>query len=111
MMKGMLRASVILAVAAGLSVPVLAGDAGAGEAVYKANHCSMCHQIGGQGGKMGGPLDNEGSKRDADWLKKYIKDPKSVEPTSKMKAFPNISDKDLDDLVAYILTLKTEPKK
>jgi nitric oxide reductase subunit C len=110
-MKGLLRASVVLAVAAGLSVPVLAGDAAAGAEAYKANKCSMCHQIGGQGGKMGGALDDVGTKRDADWLKKYIKDPKSVDPKAKMKAFPTISDKDLDDLVAYLLTLKAEPKK
>jgi cytochrome c1 len=44
-------------------------------------------------------------------MKKYIKDPKSVEPGAKMKAYPSIADKDLDDLVAYLLTLKAEPKK
>ncbi len=110
-MKGLLRASLVLAVTTGLALPVLAGDAKLGADVYKANKCSMCHQIGGEGGKMGGALDNVGSKRDEAWLKKYIKDPKSVEPNSKMKAFPNLADKDLDDLVAYLLTLKSEPKK
>ena len=110
-MKGLLRASLVLAVTLGLALPVLAGDAGAGAEAYKANKCSMCHQIAGQGGKMGGALDDVGSKRDAEWLKKYIKDPKSVEPNGKMKAYPSIADKDLDDLVAYLLTLKSEPKK
>ena len=110
-MKRLLRASGVLVVALSAVAPAPAGDAGAGAETYKANKCSMCHQIGGQGGKMGGALDAEGSKRDAEWLKKYIKDPKSVEPSAKMKAFPNLSDKDMDDLVAYLLTLKAETKK
>ena len=110
-MRKLFVASLALAFAAGLALPILAGDAGAGAAAYKANKCSMCHQVGGEGGKMGGALDSVGAKRDAEWLKKYIKDPKSVEPNAKMKAYPSIADKDLDDLVAYLLTLKAEPKK
>jgi len=110
-MKRLVVASLALALTVGLAPPLLAGDAGAGAAAYKANKCSMCHQIAGEGGKMGGPLDGVGAKRDAEWMKKYIKDPKSVEPGAKMKAYPSIADKDLDDLVAYLLTLKAEPKK
>ena len=88
-----------------------AGDPTSGAAVYKASRCSMCHQIGGAGGKMGGVLDGVGSKRDADSLRKIIKDPKSVDPKSRMKAYPSLSDKEMDDLVTYLLSLKGAPEK
>ncbi len=110
-MKRLMCASAVLAMLAVSAAPLFAGDAAAGKEVYKAQKCSMCHQIGGEGGKMGGALDSVGTKRDAEWLKKYIKDPKSVEAASKMKAYPGLSDKELDDLVAHLLTLKAEPKK
>jgi mono/diheme cytochrome c family protein len=88
-----------------------AGDATSGAAVYKASRCSMCHQIAGAGGKMGGSLDAVGSKRDAEILRKIVKDPKAVDPKSRMKAYPSLSEKEMDDLVAYLLTLKSPPDK
>jgi cytochrome c2 len=99
-------ALVVLALGAVPSAAGASGDAAAGEAVYKAQKCSMCHQVAGQGGKMGGSLDGVGSKHDAEWLRKFTKDPKAVDPKAKMKAYPALTDKELDDLVAYLLTLK-----
>ena len=83
----------------------------AGTAEGKARYdqkCQPCHSIGGQGGKLaklGGPLDGVGAKRDGAWLKVYIGDPKSKLPDAKMPKL-TLSDQDLDDLVAYMLTLK-----
>jgi len=106
------RIAVVMVLTAALSKTVpAAGDATSGAAVYKAGRCSMCHQLGGVGGKMGGVLDGVGSKRDAEFLRKIIKDPKSVDPKSRMKAYPSLSDKDMDDLVAYLLSLKAAPEK
>ena len=88
---------------------VVAAHSGAaeGKASYDQK-CQSCHSIGGQGGKManlGGPLDGVGAKRDAVWLKTYIGDPKSKVPDAKMPKL-KLSDQELDDLVAYVLTLK-----
>jgi cytochrome c2 len=81
-----------------------AADAENGKAVYKAQKCAMCHSIAGEGGKMGA-LDDAG-KLKADDLKKWIKTPKEMKADSKMKAYTTLADKDLDDLVAYLQTLK-----
>jgi len=100
------------------TIAVLAGatSAWAGAAEGKAAYekqCKVCHSVAGEGGKMektGGPLDGVGAKRDAAWLKAYVTDPKSKVPESKMpklKVAPN----DLDDIVAFLATLKEPARK
>ena len=81
------------------------GSAEKGKAVYDAKKCGLCHTVDGSGGKMGGDLSDVGDKRDAEWLTKYMKDPKSLLPEAKMPAFKG-SDEELQDLVAYLLSLK-----
>lgn len=44
--------------------------------------CLTCHELGKGGGKVGAVLTDVGSRRDAEWLHDWIKDPKSV-PDSK----------------------------
>jgi nitric oxide reductase subunit C len=100
------------------TLAVLAGatSAWAGAAEGKAAYekqCKTCHSIAGEGGKMasnGGPLDGVGAKRDEAWLKAYIADPKSKTPTSKMPKL-KVSSQDLDDVVAFLLTLKEPAAK
>ena len=90
-------------------VALLAGTAWSAEApeVYNKK-CKACHSIGGVGGPMaksGGALDDVGAKRDDAWLRAYLKDPKSKMDNAKMPKL-GLSDADLDQLVAYLMTLK-----
>jgi cytochrome c2 len=101
--------TIVLAVALALVASATRARAGAdeGKALYEQK-CKICHSIGGEGGKMadkGGPLDQVGTKRDAKWLHEYLQDPKSKMPDAKMPKV-KLSDKELDDLVAFLLTLK-----
>jgi nitric oxide reductase subunit C len=78
-----------------------------GKALYE-KQCKVCHSIAGDAGKMadkGGPLDGVGGKRDGAWLKAYLQDPKSKNPDSKMPKM-KLGDSQIDDLVAFLLTLK-----
>jgi mono/diheme cytochrome c family protein len=110
-MKGSL--AVIVALSVGLGVTGMRAEEGAkpdaekvtkGQAVYAAQHCSMCHSIAGKGNPKT-PLDDVGSKMTAEEMKKYIVNPKSVKADSKMKAFSTLSAEDLDALVTYLGTL------
>ena len=80
-------------------------DANHGKEVYTAQKCQMCHSIN----KVGNPkypLDGVGSKLNADQIKKWITTPKEADPKTTMKAYPSLPAKDLDDLVAYMESLK-----
>jgi len=112
MTVGGVRSAVAVAFAAALLAPALArGGADEGKALFE-KQCKICHRVAGEGGKMadkGGPLDGVGAKRDAAWLKAYVQDPKSKLPDSKMPKM-KLTDQQIDDLVAYLLTLKTPAK-
>lgn len=81
------------------------GDKVKGEKVYKDAKCSVCHKIGTVGMKMGPELTKVGAKRDAAWLAKYLVNPKGENPKNKMPAV-KVKGADLDDLIAYLVSLK-----
>ena len=100
----MIRTLVALAAFAVFAGPAWAAD---GAAVYEKKFKS-CHSIGGAGGpmaKMGGPLDDAGSKHDAAWLEAFFKDPKSKKPDSKMPKV-SLTDDEMSAVVTYMGTLK-----
>ena len=99
----------------GMSVlfPVIAHgqDSGAGQKVFEAQKCSLCHSIAGKGNAKG-PLDGVGKKHTAADLKLWITQPaemaKQHNATRKplMKSFASLPTADVDALVAYLQTLK-----
>jgi mono/diheme cytochrome c family protein len=76
-----------------------------GEKVYMEKKCAVCHQVKGKGGKAGPDLSTVGAKRDAPWLKAFMKDPKATNPKSKMMSFKG-NDEELEALVSYLVSLK-----
>jgi mono/diheme cytochrome c family protein len=79
-----------------------------GKRVFAEKKRINCHSLGSEKGamaKLGGPLDGVGSRRDAAWLKGYFTDPISQLPNAKM---PNqkLTEKQVEDLVQYVLTVK-----
>ncbi|WP_027381047.1 c-type cytochrome [Chryseobacterium daeguense] len=94
------------------------GDPKNGEKLFKAN-CTACHALDKQ--VVGPPLKGvvervktEGGV-DTDWLHKWIKDNKALRASgdkyaneifekynkTEMQVFPNLTDKDIDDILAY----------
>lgn len=81
------------------------GDIQAGQAIYAAQMCNLCHSRAGESGPMahvGGSLDGLASKRDAAWIDGYLRDPKSVIPNSQMPK-TGLTDEELADLIAFLL--------
>jgi mono/diheme cytochrome c family protein len=81
------------------------GDAIKGRDTFVAQRCSLCHMINGSGGVLGPDLTAVGTRRNAAWLYDYLPNPQATKPENKM---PPVAAKgqDLDDLVAYLLSLK-----
>jgi cytochrome c2 len=82
-----------------------AGDPENGKEVYAKQKCKLCHSIAGQGNKKS-PLDGVGGKLNEADMTKWITAPKEMKADSKMKAYSKLSEKELGDLVAYLMTLK-----
>lgn len=73
-----------------------------GKQLFESYGCSSCHSVAGAG-NTASALDGVGSKRTAEELKKLIVSPPSGSTMPPM----GVPDKDLDNLVAYLLTLKS----
>lgn len=80
-------------------------QAAKGADVYLQKKCNVCHSINGKGGKGGPDLSDVGAKRDKEWLRTFIKTPKTINPQSKMLPFKG-SEEELAALVAYLGALK-----
>ena len=76
-----------------------------GKEVYATQKCALCHSIAGIGGKKLA-LDGVGSKLNSENIKKWIKTPKQMKADTTMKSYPNLPEKDLSDLTAFLLTLR-----
>ncbi len=100
-----LSLTVMLTVASAGTIGAQTGNAANGEKLYTAQKCSVCHQIAGKGGKMGPELSKVAATRDAKWLATYLANPKSVDPKNKMPVV-KLKGAEMDDLIAYLLTLK-----
>ena len=81
------------------------GDPVRGKQVFTTQKCALCHTVGKSGGKLGPDLTLVGTRRSAAWLLKYLPNPQALDPKIKM---PPVAAKgqDLDDLVAYLVSLK-----
>ena len=104
-----LRSAVAVMLVASSSTPLLGGDAEAGKTVF-LKKCKICHGAEGQGNAgMAKVLKVEirhlGSKEVQDMTDDEIK--KAInEGSGKMKPVAGLSPDDVDNIVAFIRTLK-----
>ena len=99
---------------------VQGGDAAAGKALFNAN-CAACHKLYSRA--TGPALYNVTERRDREWLYQWIKnnralidsgDPEAIAiyeeyNQTAMNLFPQLSNADIDDILAYTETPKPEP--
>ena len=89
------------------------GNADHGKQLFADNKCGVCHSIGGTGNKKG-PLDDVGARMSADDIRQWITSAPEMAAKAKaerkppMKAYTALGKQDVDDLVAYMQTLKAK---
>ena len=74
-----------------------------GRTLYRQEGCFMCHQLNGEGGKVGPDLTSEGRRgRSDDWLIGHFKDPQAYSQGSIMPSFKNLTDEQLHALTTFL---------
>lgn len=74
-------------------------------------HCSKCHRVHGEGGRIGPELVSTASPleyRDAEWLRTWIVDPARILPQARMPALnPALPDRErvVNEILAYLRAL------
>ncbi len=76
-----------------------------GREVFAEQKCALCHSIAGIGGKKLA-LDGVGGRLKAEDIRKWIRTPKEMKPATTMKPYPNLPEKDINDLTSFLLTLR-----
>lgn len=80
---------------------VAMGDASHGSSIFSAN-CASCHGANGAGGGIGPKLVGEKSRKNYQATVAWIKNPQPPMP----KLYPSpLSEKDVDDVAAYVQSL------
>src|SRR5690606_445024 len=113
--RGLIAIGLLLSASASIYAQ---GDAKNGEKLFKAN-CTACHALDKQliGPALGGVVERLKTEQslDNEWLHKWIKDNKALRESGdkyaievyekfnkvEMTPFPNLSDKDIDDILEY----------
>ncbi len=89
----------------------------AGAQLYREKSCGSCHKLGGKGGTLGPPLDNEGAKTKHqltmaalrpphttwNWHQAHFRDPGGVVPDSQMRN-PTVTRREALALTAFVLS-------
>ena len=83
-----------------------------GSTLYRQEGCMGCHQLAGEGGKVGPELTIEGTRgRSDEWLVGHFKDPSAYSPGSVMPPFNQLTDDQLHALTAFLQSeTGSEPK-
>ncbi|UFH30698.1 c-type cytochrome [Chryseobacterium sp. C-71] len=113
--KGLIAIGLLLSTSASIYGQ---GDPANGEKLFKAN-CTACHALDKQvvGPALKGVVERLKSEQglDTEWLHKWIKDNKALRASgdkyanevfekynkTEMQVFPNLTDKDIDDILEY----------
>ena len=76
-----------------------------GAMVYQANMCAGCHQVNGNGMKVGPPLNGLEKRRTKTWVEQHFAQPQMMSPNTIMPPY-KFSPVDLDQITAYLFSLE-----
>ena len=89
-----------------------AGETERGRVIYAQHKCATCHSIGGEGNPRN-PLDGAGTRWDANELRDWVtgegvaKEVLSQAIIKRKQRYKNITEGDMNALVAYLSELKS----
>ena len=76
-----------------------------GAMVYQANNCGGCHQVNGNGMKVGPPLNGLEKRRTKTWVEEHFVKPQVMSPNTIMPPY-HFSQRDMEGLTGYLFSLE-----
>lgn len=77
-----------------------------GKRLYENKYgCNGCHNVDGEGGKIGPALDRAGFRLNATWVYRWLKNPQAMDAHTRMPAL-GLSDADAKAVTMYVDTLR-----
>lgn len=73
-----------------------------GSVIFRREGCAGCHTFKGQGGFMGPDLTAVSSRRNRDWIRTQINNPRKHNANSAMPSFNHLSWREINALIAYL---------
>lgn len=100
---GVLLTTVTINLALYSSTSISVKDANSeGYVLMKKYGCFTCHKLHGAGSLVGPVLDDIGTKREANWMARWIKDPYSIKRNSRMPPFFYLPDEHIRKIAEYL---------
>src|SRR5260370_15596532 len=80
-----------------------------GKQLYEGKYqCQSCHTIGSAGGYVGPSLNNVGNWMTPAWIEAWLRNPQALVPGA-IEPRHSFSNDEVNDITAYLLTLKQAP--
>jgi mono/diheme cytochrome c family protein len=77
-----------------------------GKRLYENKYgCNGCHNLAGEGGKIGPALDRAGFRLNATWIYRWLKNPQAMDTHTRMPAL-GLNDADAKAVTMYVATLR-----
>ena len=76
-----------------------------GAALVSQESCLACHALGNAGEHRGPRLEYIATRRDADWIARYLADPQALTPGSTMPKFDNLSEGQRQAIAEFVASL------
>ncbi len=74
----------------------------AGKWVWQKYNCNDCHTILGIGGYYAPDVTKVMSYRDAEWMRRFIKDPPAVWPAERKMPVLHLRDQEIEDVISFL---------
>ena len=76
-------------------------------AIIATYQCDTCHTIMNRGGTVGPILNQVANRRTEDWIRRWLKDPNSIKPGTKMPTF-SFTPEEYEQVVGYLSAMKRD---